>query len=135
MLDFQRKWCVKIFDDLKEFEMFKMFNTTNMNTDGNDSNQAALARVKASFDAVQQKLDSGEYKAVGDWVKDVNLIFFNIKSSSKKGTPTYMAADYLEKWFTKKTLTYPSTKEEEWMMKFRKVQTKIQEIVDLNVNC
>lgn len=130
MLDFQKNWCVKIFYDLKEFKMFDAI----IETDGNDSTQAASGRVKTLFDNTEKKLTSGEYRSVSDWVKDVNLIFFNIKSSNKKGTPTYMAAEHLEKWFTKKTGLYPATKEEEWMMKFQKVQKKIQNIVDMNVN-
>lgn len=119
MLDFQRKWCVSIFDDLKEFEMF---DAIFRNADGANP-----------FDTVEKRLSSGEYKSVSDWVKDVNLIFFNVKASSKKGTPTYIAAEYLEKWFAKKTVVYPGTKEEEWMMKFQKVQSKVQRIADMKV--
>ena len=98
------------------------------------NNELIRQGVLPNFDTVMEKLKRGEYKAVEDWAKDVNLIFFNLRSRFAPDSPQCAVANYLSNWFQQRTRSYPETEMDVWMASFKKVQARVRELMQKKVN-
>ena len=111
---FQRRWCSRILDRLSGFKV-----TEHLKSD-------LLANIR-------QKLASNGYRSVDDWINDVNMVWFNVRSEFQPGSAVYVIADYLESWFNKKVARYPTSETDEWVLKFQKVQKRLKLLAESDV--
>ena len=127
MKDFQRTWCQKILDKVRARRITGFLEQELLQTGS-----------QLSFETIARKLRNsgagpGNYKTVEEWVKDVNLVFFSVKSSVKPGSAQEEATDYLAEWFKKKTQRFPESEMDVWMMKFKKVQRRLKALMECQV--
>ena len=120
--DCQESWCRRILTRMRKFAVAKYLNNE------------LICQGVLNFDDVLEKLNRGEYKAVEDWAKDVNLIFFNVRSRFAPDSPQCAVANYLSSWFQQRTRVYPETEMDVWMASFKKVQEQVRKLMQKKVN-
>ena len=118
----QESWCRLILKRMRKFAVAKYLNNE------------LICQGVLNFDDVLEKLNRGEYKAVEDWAKDVNLIFFNVRSRFAPDSPQCAVANYLSSWFQQRTRVYPETEMDVWMASFKKVQEQVRKLMQKKVN-
>jgi hypothetical protein len=119
-----RAWCLGLLDKLSGFEITQtIFNSTEFR------NEAPL-RVKTpmTLDIVRQNLN--KYESVSDFGRDIELIWFNVKSCFEPESPMFLIALQLEQWFHKRLKKFPKTPMDEWMMQFQKVQKSVRQLLE-----
>jgi hypothetical protein len=121
---YERQWCLNLLDKLASLELTQtIFNNAEFRSE-------ASLRVKTpmTIDIIRQNLS--KYESVSDFGKDVDLIWFNVKSCFEADSPLYLIALQLEQWFSKRFQRIPKTSMDEWMMQFQKLQRSVGKLLD-----
>jgi hypothetical protein len=78
---------------------------------------------------VLERIRGGQYQTVEQWKQEMNLIWRNAKLFNTDDTIYYRMADELEAIFRRKAEHIPRTETEEWVLKLRKAQSRLADLV------
>lgn len=128
MKGFQHEWCKKILEKLDKKPTsgpFKQPVATDINPRYNE-----IVKQPMNLAQVQLSLKSYKYQTVMEFASDVRLIWYNAMIYYQTDDPKYLIAADLSKWFENKLQNYPQTINEKWMMKFKKLHTRIKNLIE-----
>ena len=122
MNEFQQSWCAKLLEKLLKKETAQKFRENVHKTGSFDHPVTALKTV-------EETLKEQRYKTILDFISAVRDVWYNAMSSSKPDSTTHLMAEDLSIWFERKIKNYPRTAEEQWIMKLRKCQEKLNILI------
>lgn len=87
-------------------------------------------RKPMDLHTVTKKLESDSYASVEEWRKDVNLIWKNALTYHNEGTFINSIARELMDVFKNMSETIPKSELDAWMFKVRKMQNKLDKLIN-----
>ena len=92
--------------------------------------QIIKPNVPMDLSTVSKNLDSNAYRTIEDWKKDMNMIWANALLYNPRESPFAMVAEELKSVFKRKTELIPKTQFDEWMIKIKKINKKIEKTAE-----
>lgn len=127
---FQKQWCEKMIDRLCKRPIIHPFLQPVISD--STTNPGYLDKISEPMDmeSVKTKLKANKYNSVADFARDVRLIWYNAQTYYPPDNAYHMIAKDLSKWFEKKLSRFPQTQDEKWLMRLRKAEKKVQQLLD-----
>ncbi|KAK8852372.1 transcription initiation at TATA-containing promoter protein [Tritrichomonas musculus] len=128
MTDTQYNYCVKITKKISDFSISDFF-LYPVDTKEHTDYLAKIKNKPMDLGTVSEKLASHQYTTLNEWKSDMNLIWKNALSYNEANTLVYLLAEELQKKFKEMAESIPASKDEEWVYKMKKIQNKLQRIL------
>jgi hypothetical protein len=123
LTDWQRQWCLDVMDKINQKPISVPFQREF-------ASDAGTIGISYHLTAVREKLESGTYATMQEWVQDMRLIWLSAQKLFRKGTPLNAMATHLSDWFERRFHTFPRCQMEEWLMKFNATREKLRALVE-----
>ena len=124
MSAFPRKWCLNIFNKMREMNMTKLLIQEIISRQSNFS---------VNFDSISEKLNNNSYKSTREWIDEMNMVLLNEQRYYEKNPHFYTIVQYIQKWFEKKVKYVPSTELDAWLVDYQKVQKHMAKLSRLSI--
>lgn len=128
LTDTQYNYCVKITKKISDFSISDFF-LYPVDTKEHTDYLAKIKNKPMDLGTVSEKLASHQYTTLNEWKSDMNLIWKNALSYNEANTLVYLLAEELQKKFKEMAESIPASKDEEWVYKMKKIQNKLQRIL------
>lgn len=126
---FQREKCLQLIDKLISWEICQPFRELIDPVRDGAPNYFEVIKEPMSLNEVKKRLMNSQYPDLKTFIHDVNLIWDNARKYNGDDTIFAMMAKEAQSYFNRKMNNFPSSVEEDWLMKVRKIANEFHEAI------
>ena len=127
MNEFENEYCLKIMRKIESQPVTRPFLERlerPVPTKDKKTNEKKL-----TFSNIKFNLNNGMFNKA-EWIKEMRTFFQNVANEYRDDSVICLIAKDFSNWFEKKVKYFPRNAEEEWLMKYEKVQQEAKFILE-----